>query len=216
MDIQQQARCTAHEIRNHLSICELYTEIIRKNLEIENINSEKIENALDCIKRSLKIMSNNLIDLKSLDNINLDTYDLNSVLEMAIGLSKVYIADKNIKLITNLTQTKRVTIDNNKFLACIVNIIKNAVEAISEKGEIIITTKSKETHAVIRIANTGKPITKEQQKKIFTQGFTTKQTGTGLGLFICKKNLEEQNATLELTKSDKTETVFEISIPICN
>ncbi|MBP3925027.1 HAMP domain-containing histidine kinase [bacterium] len=213
-DIQLQARCTAHEIRNHISICELYSEIIRKNLELENIKSEKIENALNCIKRSLKIMANNLIDLKSIDNICLDTYDLKSILDMAVGLAKIYIGDKQIKLTTNINETAYVTLDDNKFLACVVNIIKNAIEAIPEKGEVVVSLKIKDNLAKIKIINNGTPITKEQQKKIFTQGFTTKKTGTGLGLYICKSNLEEQDASLNLVKSDKNETVFEITIPV--
>ena len=62
--IKEQSRCIAHEMRNHISICELYTQIIRKNLEKEGVEIASIDNALNCINKSLKIMSNNLLDLK--------------------------------------------------------------------------------------------------------------------------------------------------------
>ena len=61
-------------------------------------------------------------------------------------------------------------------------------------------------------SNTGKPITIEIQEKIFKEGFTTKVTGSGLGLYICKKSLEEQFAQLKLKKSDENLTEFEITL----
>ena len=53
----------------------------------------------------------------------------------------------------------------------------------------------------------------EKQQEIFDEGFTTKQTGSGLGLHICKANLEKQNAKLQLNKSDLESTEFEIILP---
>ena len=66
--IYEQSRCVAHEIRNHLSICEIYTQIIKKNLEQEGIDNKSIDNAINCISKSLKIMNNSLLDLKSLNS----------------------------------------------------------------------------------------------------------------------------------------------------
>lgn len=212
MDIQKQVRCISHEIRNHLSICELYTEIINKNLEKENIKNDSVNNAISCIKKSLKIMSNCLIDLKSLDNIVLNECDLKTLLETSIELSKVYVQDKNIKFITNIKDTAKVNIDNNKFSACIVNIIKNAIEAINSSGEIAVTLSIIKGIAQIRILNNGEMISESKQKNIFTEGFTTKSTGSGLGLYICKSNLEAQDADLKLLRSNKKETVFEIDL----
>ena len=57
-------------------------------------------------------------------------------------------------------------------------------------------------------------ISKDKQKEIFEEGYTTKQTGSGLGLHICKCNLQAQNAELKLNKSTKSVTEFEITIPI--
>lgn|SRR5574344_1460686 len=212
MDIQKQVRCITHEIRNHLSICELYSEIIDKNLKKNNIKNSSIDNALECIKKSLKIVANCLIDLKSIDNIVIDNYDLKVLLDNAVELAKVYIQDKKIKFITDIHSTATVSVDENKFLACVVNIIKNAIEAIPEKGEIKVELKIKNNIAKILISNNGGIISSEKQKNIFTEGFTTKSTGSGLGLFICKENLKMQGADLELLKSTKKETVFEIDL----
>ena len=214
MEIKNQVRCISHEIRNHLSICELYTEIIKLNLEKEGVKIESVDNAIGCIKKSLKIMSNCLIDLKSTGNIVLANYDLKTILEEGIELSKVYIQDKKIKFNTVISGTATVTLDDNKFTASLVNILKNAIEAIKTQGEINIVLKINKEEAKITISNTGEMITPESRKKLFDEGFTTKSAGSGLGLYICRENLRMQNAELQLISSTHSKTVFEITIPL--
>jgi len=214
MEIKNQVRCISHEIRNHLSICELYTEIIKLNLEKEGVKIESVDNAISCIKKSLKIMSNCLIDLKSTGNIVLANYDLKTILEEGIELSKVYVQDKKIKFNTVINATATVTLDDNKFTASLVNILKNAIEAIKTQGEINIVLKINKDEAKITISNNGEMISPESRKKLFDEGFTTKSTGSGLGLYICRENLRMQNAELELISSTHSKTVFEITIPL--
>lgn len=212
--IYEQSRCIAHEMRNHLSICELYTQIIRKNLEKEGIKNSSIENALNCINKSLKIMNNNLLDLKSLNNFSPKICSIKKILEEGIKLSQVYICEKDIKITSDLQTDANVYIDENKFLACIVNIIKNAIEAISKEGKIRISLQLADGKANIKISNNGEAISKEKQKAIFEEGFTTKPTGSGLGLHICANNLKVQNAILQLAESTPEKTVFEIVLPL--
>ncbi len=212
--IKEQSRCIAHEMRNHISICELYTQIIKKNLEKEGIQNTSLNNALNCINKSLKIMSNSLLDLKSLDNFNLKKVNIKKVLEEGIKLATAYISDKKIKITSNINIDAEVFIDENKFLACIVNIIKNAIEAIKKEGKINVSLEIEGDYIHIKISNDGEPISQEKQKSIFEEGFTTKPTGSGLGLHICANNLKAQNATLKLTKSTDENTEFEIVLPI--
>ena len=208
--IKEQSRCIAHEMRNHISICELYTQIIKKNLEKEGIQNTSLNNALNCIN----IMSNSLLDLKSLDNFNLKKVNIKKVLEEGIKLATAYISDKKIKMTSNINIDAEVFIDENKFLACIVNIIKNAIEAIKKEGKINVSLEIEGDYIHIKISNDGEPISQEKQKSIFEEGFTTKPTGSGLGLHICANNLKAQNATLKLTKSTTEITEFEIILPI--
>ena len=212
--IKERSRCIAHEMRNHISICELYTQIIKKNLEKEGIQNTSLNNALNCINKSLKIMSNSLLDLKSLDNFNLKKVNIKKILEEGIKLATAYISDKKIKITSNINIDAEVFIDENKFLACIVNIIKNAIEAIKKEGKINVSLEIEGDYIHIKISNDGEPISQEKQKSIFEEGFTTKPTGSGLGLHICANNLKAQNATLKLTKSTTEITEFEIILPI--
>ncbi len=213
-DLNKQIRCVSHEIRNHLSICDMYTQIIKKNLIKSNIDNPSIENALECIQKSIQIIGTNLFDLKSLNSLKAQIFDFKNTISKSIELSKAYVIDKEIEFDIFIKNSADILIDENRFIACLVNLIKNGIEAIEIKGKIEVYAEIKDSYGIIKISNNGKPIPKEKQNDIFTYGYTTKKNGCGLGLAICKKYLEEQNATLKLTKSTKTQTQFEIRIPI--
>ena len=177
--LQQQARCIAHEIRNQISVCDVYCEIIKKHLEKENVENESINKALNCIQKSAKLINNSLIDLKSIDNIKPQVCSLKHIIEDCTNLAQVYINEKKIDIICNIKEDVSVYTDENKLSACIVNLIKNGIEAIEHKGEIIISTQVKDKTVRLSISNNGKPITPAAQKDLFTEGFTTKKTGSG-------------------------------------
>lgn len=212
--LKEQSRCIAHEIRNQVSICDVYCEIIKKQLLKEGIKNESIERAIECIQKSVKMVNNSLIDLKSLDNIKQTVCNTNNLIEQSIKMGRVYIHDKLITISSNLKSDAEIYVDENKFLACMINLIKNAIEAIDTKGEIIVSSDIEKEFAVIRISNNGKPISKTAQKDLFNEGYTTKKTGSGLGLYICQNNLKLQNAELSLIQSTTKKTEFEIKIPI--
>lgn len=208
----------AHEMRNLLSICNLYSTIIEKQsykVNFQDTNTEKsILNARDCIRKSLKMTGNLLLDFKSLNSIDLKEHDLKTLIETGVELAHAYVNGKDIKFKSEIEQSTNILADENKFLSVLINLIKNAIESIDEDktGEIIIKTAVNNENAKITISNDGTPMSKEIQEKIFQEGFTTKATGTGLGLVICKKTLEEQFAQLKLVKSDEASTEFEITV----
>lgn len=215
-ELENQIRYVSHEIRNHLSICDMYAQIIRKNIEKTGIKNPSTENAIECIQKSVQIIGANLLDLKSLNNTTLQIFDFKKTIERSAELAKAYIIDKEIEFEVFIKNSAKIEIDENKFIACLVNIIKNGIEAIELKGKIEILAEIKDNQGIIKICNNGKPIPKEKQETIFNQGYTTKRTGSGLGLAICKKQLKEFGADIHLTQSTKAQTRFEITVPVYN
>ena len=209
--INSKSRYVVHEIRNQLSICDLYANIIEKHCE-RNDNAD-CTNALACIKTAIKIASSALMDLKSLDNKDLQVYNVKEIVEKAVLLSKVYANGKKIEFETHFEDNdSSIFADESKFLAAMVNIIKNAIEAIENKGKVTVKTTKKDDFVSIVISNNGAMIPEEKQKEIFKDGFTTKSDGNGIGLYVCQQTLEEQFARLELLKSDEKSTDFEILV----
>lgn len=209
--INSKSRYVVHEIRNQLSICELYANIIEKHCELKD--NADCSNAIDCIKTAVKIAGSALMDLKSLDNKDLQVYNVKDMVEKALLLAKVYAKDKNIEFKTTFDdKNSSIFADESKFLAVLVNIIKNAIEAIEKDGEVSVSTGIKDDYISIIIANNGSKIPEDVQQNIFKDGFTTKSSGTGIGLYVCKQSLEEQFAGLKLLKSDDNSTEFEILV----
>lgn len=214
----------SHEMRNLISICSLYSTIIEKQSAKINFEDSEIENsfknAFDCINKSLAMASNLILDFKSLKSVNLQNYDLKNLLNTAVQLSQVYTSGKKITVENKFSDSVNVLIDENKFLSVLINLIKNAIESMNYEDDVkdrkeykvVIDATVKEDSAQVVVSNNGKVISKEFQAKIFEEGFTTKSTGSGLGLVICKKTLEEQYAQLKLSKSDEDSTDFEINV----
>lgn len=204
----------AHEMRNLLSICNLYSTIIEKQsdkVRFLDENAEKsIMNAHECIRKSLTMCGNLILDLKSFNKLDLKEHDLKELITAGVELAQIYSTGKDIKIVSAEIESAQVWVDENKFLSVLINLIKNAVESIEQKGEIVVRTQRDKNSIRLTISNNGKPIPKEIQAKIFEEGFTTKASGSGLGLVICKKTLEEQDIKLELKKSDADSTEFEI------
>jgi len=214
IDISQKIRFVSHEIRNHLSVCEMYSRIIKRNLEKEGVRNNSIENALDCIQKSVQIIGSNVMDLKSINNNVSKVHDFETLITGAVELSKAYTEDKEIEFFVFIKNSADILVDENRFISCVVNVIKNGIEAIEMRGKISILGEIKNNTAILKISNTGKPIPPSRKAQIFNTGFTTKSGGCGLGLSICFEYLKSQGAELKLNKSTKTETQFEITVPV--
>ena len=139
------------------------------------------------------------------------------MLEETLGSIKEFVKSNGINFKYEIPEGYTIIIDKYKFQNVILNLVKNAVEAMNEEKKdkfIEISARLNETNGKISlyIANNGEKIEKSTAEKIFDEGFTTKQTGSGLGLHICKQNLEEMFCTLSLLKSSTALTVFEITL----
>lgn len=222
--VQKKSRIIAHEIRNQLSICDLYTGIIRKYVESSDVDKNGIINALASISKSLLMANNSLLSLKTKENSKLTPVELDAVVKTAVELSHVYADGHGIDI--QLEDIPKVTIlaDSEKLTAVIINLIKNAVEAFTScmddettslNGKYIkILAEAENDFALIMISNNAPGI--KEPEKIFDEGFTTKSNGSGLGLWICKRSIEEQMGQLELSRTSEDYTEFTIRLGLVN
>ena len=214
----KKARVISHEIKNQLSICDLYTEIIKKHSEKGNI--EGIQSAVKAMNKALKMANNSLLALKTNDSTNLQNISLNETVEEAVELACVYLTDKSIELQVEKCEDVTAVADYEKLIAAIINLVKNASEAFPpeemelnnvQNGKYIkIKTEKDENSAHIMISNNAPGIA--EPERIFHEGFTTKATGSGLGLWVCKKSIEEMMGELELSRSTEDYTEFTIKL----
>ena len=97
------------------------------------------------------------------------------------------------------------------------NVIINAIQAAAEKkGKVSIACTQKDFYVDIRVEDTGNGILPAQMNQIFEPYFTTKQgkSGTGLGLYITKKVVEDHNGSIKVDSTPQVGTVFTIRLPL--
>ena len=167
------------------------------------------------MSKAVKLANNCLIELKSINTGDIKPCNLKDLLNSAVSLSRAYADGKNIAIELDNNSDVDILADENKFSAVIINLIKNATESFETDAKnkfIKIETEKKEGFAKVSISNNGKKIANGSE--IFKEGFTTKKEGSGLGLYICKKTMEEQFGKIELKKSDDNLTEFELTASI--
>ena len=213
--ISSKARTISHDIKNHLSVIDLYSKIIEKRIEtLESIPTiDSLKNAILSIKKSKESIANLLGELRTIQGVNLQTVKFSEALENATRLVQARADESNIKIDIFNDYQGNILADENKFLNVLINLLYNAIDAIQCDGTITIKSEEIQDNILkITIVDTGCGIKEEAQNKIFDEGYTSKATGNGLGLFISKEAMKEQYGDLVLVSSQKGETVFEVTV----
>lgn len=219
--ISTKSKVISHDIRNHLSVIDLYSKIMEKRLETVTNKELKdsILNAVTSIKKSKESIDVLLNELRTIQGVKLETKNFSVILESAINLVLAKASQKNIKIEVSNQFKGDILVDENKLLNVMINLFYNAMDAIANDNEGIISVKTEETDdnmLKIFIADNGCGISEDVKEKIFEDGYSSKShngTGSGLGLYISKEAMKEQYGDLRLVSSEDNKTVFEITVP---
>ena len=103
--------------------------------------------------------------------------------------------------------------DADQIKQVLINLIKNAVEAMPQGGTITIRTRGNAKGIFVEVQDTGKGITPEHLNEIFNPFFTTKEKGTGLGLAVSLKILNDHNGELLVSSQVGEGSVFTVRLP---
>ncbi|TXK85791.1 ATP-binding protein [Paenibacillus sp. N3.4] len=107
-----------------------------------------------------------------------------------------------------------VLMDQDKMIQLLLNLVKNACEAMEENGLVQIKLSRDLKNATFVIADNGPGIPEDQLEKIFHPFYTTKESGTGLGLSICYKIVQDHQGTFEVESELNLGTRFIITMPL--
>lgn len=195
----------AHDIRNPLSVIQTSLE----NLKVMyGVNKEK-QKQFDRVQRAIFRITHQIDDV--MDFVRDQPLTLNKTKTLDIisnALDSVYIPNSiTLKLPKNDFEF---ICDSQKLSTAFTNLVLNAIQAINEKGIIEIRLRENKDEIVIEFEDSGKGIPKKSQEKIFEPLFTTKQTGTGLGLASVKSIIESHGGTISVTSPP---TIFTVTLP---
>lgn len=206
-------RMMAHEVNNSIgaisSTLNVMADILMEDKENDFSYVLPAVEASSERCRHLGRFVSNFAEVVKIPDPNKTEVDLNELAKSVEALSKMECNRRNIELTLNLSDKKCfVCIDAIQFEQVLVNIIKNAYEAIEENGEIQIITNNNPMS--IAIIDNGSGISGEAAQNLFVPFFSTKPAGQGVGLMIVKEILRNHNLTFTFQTEDKL-TSFKIN-----
>ncbi|GHH98398.1 ATP-binding protein [Neobacillus kokaensis] len=209
------AASTAHEIRNPLTgvkgliqlLSEKYTDK-EDQYYFDVINSE--------LKRINEIVSEFLVlgkpTAQTLDHVNI-TDTLHELKPLIISEGNAH----NIECIWEITgESVIVKCVKDQIKQVILNLTRNAFDSFENSGTVQIKLNIFKDICRLQIIDNGKGIPEEDLEKIFRPFYTSKETGTGLGLVICRRIINSFNGTIEIYSKETIGTTVEISLPLVN
>lgn len=206
----------AHEVRNPLGGIQGAAEIFRAKIPADAPERRFVQIQLDEIQRLNRVVENYLALAKH-DASDFQPTDLIGIIRNTLDLLRISAKRKQINLTVEYNHYSKVIINCNstQIQQALLNLVLNAIQALSENGEVRISlTFPPDNHeALITITDNGPGIPSDIGEKIFESFFTTKEKGTGLGLSIVRRIIHEHNGKIWYT-SDAQGTNFYIKLPV--
>ncbi|HEX2534964.1 MAG TPA: HAMP domain-containing sensor histidine kinase [Chitinophagaceae bacterium] len=215
---REMARQVAHEIKNPLTPMKLSIQYLQKAIQNNQPNVKDLtSNVANTLVEQIDHLSKIAADFSRFANIgirNLEAFDLHSVLSSLVDL---YRSNPNVELRWNREpRALMIEADKTHMNRLFTNLLTNAVDACAERDtcRVTITEEFKGRSVLIRIQDNGEGIPPEMQPRIFAPNFTTKSSGTGLGLAMCKSIIEQAHGDIWFETVPGTGTTFFVHLPL--
>lgn len=215
----EMAKQIAHEIKNPLTPIKLNIQLLHKAWQKKDPEFEQrlkhISNSIIEQIEALAETANSFSNFAKISEGKPEEINIVNLLENTITL---FSQEQNIEIISRFSSDTLILFaDKEKVLRVCNNIIKNAIQAIPKHYSGIITVSAEKTvdnQLLITVTDNGRGIAEENKHKLFEPNFTTKTTGSGLGLSICKKIIEQMNGKIWFTSELGNGTSFYIQVPL--
>jgi two-component system nitrogen regulation sensor histidine kinase NtrY len=214
----EMARRVAHEVKNPLTPIQLAVEHLMRVWEDRNPNFEAVlKSCSDAILRQVKALRRLVSDFSQ--------YGKPSIIERAeirlddflreLAMSYAIHLPEGIRIETRIDpDLPAVRVDTEKLRGALMNIIENGLQAMDGKGQILLVAeRGTDGFVRIRIQDSGQGVPPELLPRLFEPYFSTKTGGTGLGLPIARKNIEEQGGQIEVHSKEGEGTTVTILLP---
>lgn len=205
----------AHEVRNPLTGISLLLDDLHDNAALAPDDQNMIKKALAEIERVERLISA-LLNYSSPVRADFRMGDLNLVINDTALMMKRQCERQKTNIVVNPGELPSFRFDPEKIKQALINIIKNALEAMPNGGEIRITTSADSQHARLIVSDNGPGIRAEDLPLIFEPFFTSKGAGTGLGLSITQRIVEEHHGQIRVDSSAESGTVFTLELPLAS
>lgn len=205
-------RMMAHEVNNSIGAINSILDSVQAMHREEQPDSEAVIAYLDIsIKRNVRLTEfmKNFASVIRLPEPHKESIDLNQLLQQVATLMQVQAQERDIRFEMDLAAAPALLhADLNQMEQVLVNLVKNAIESIEEKGVIRFQTRS--SPAGFSISDNGPGIPKEVAGDLFSPFFSTKATGQGVGLTLVREILMNHGLSFSLETQEDGWTVFQV------
>lgn len=217
---REMARQVAHEIKNPLTPMKLSIQFLQKSIDNNSDNVKELTGKVaKTLVEQIDHLSKIAFDFSQFANIgntNIETFDINEVIRSLDNLYKTsHEGELKLKTVPGKVMVRA---DKTQMNRLFTNLIQNAIEACNGKGKCSIELNEVRTDGVIQISikDNGEGIPQEMHSKIFIPNFTTKSSGTGLGLAMCKGIAEQAGGRIWFETKTGEGSTFYVELPVAN
>ncbi len=216
---REMAKQVAHEIKNPLTPLKLGVQLLEKSWKEKDPNFEKKfatfnKSFIEQID-SLANIASEFSNFAKMPDTKLEHLSIIPIIEKAIR-----VFDTSGKVEINLFNKSQIHLfilaDKDQLIRTFNNLLKNALEASehNEKTMVKIVVQNDSKFAYVEVTDNGKGIPEDQKERIFTPNFTTKSSGTGLGLSFVKQAVENAGGSIRFHSTFNIGTTFYLSFPL--
>ncbi|MCK5739749.1 PAS domain-containing protein [bacterium] len=211
----QLASGVAHEIRNPLNAIGMISQRLAVEFKPTEDDAEYRDLTRTVVSevRRINDIIQQFLHFARPPKLNLIPGDLNDTVKATVLLVSAQAEAKNCRIQTDFQKLPTIAFDPNQMKQAFLNLLQNSIEAVDEQGDIQISTAVKKRDIQIVITDNGNGIPPEKQSKIFNLYFTTKPTGTGLGLSFVHQVISQHNGQIEVDSAPGQGTTFTIFLP---
>jgi signal transduction histidine kinase len=208
----------AHEIKNPLSTVQLNLQLLREDLPTEHSSYSRLSSRLNTVQQETSRLREILDDfLRYAGRIELDRREvnLNELLGELVDFFSPQAQVSRVQLrLKTANEPVNVQVDSKLIKQAVLNLMINATHAMPNGGELILECSKEADSAKIDITDTGTGIAPDAVAKIFQAYYSTKKGGTGLGLAMAKRIVDEHRGEMTVESELGKGSHFQIRLPV--
>ena len=203
----------AHEIRNPLFAISGFANSLLRSDDMTETSREKLGIILEESKRLDGILRS-ILNFTRPTEARDDSVDINRVVRETMDLMRLKCETQGIEVVLSIQEDiARAKADGELIKQCLINLIKNAMEAMPDGGRVTVATGMTRDHVTLTVEDTGEGVPAGIRDKIFSPFFSTRGKGSGLGLAMIRKILDDIGGDVELSSVEGEGTEVTLYLP---